>query len=207
MLAACLAVCGTSVHAGTFGVHVVNEVGDPLPGVAVCVGLQGNFRQFGALFTDTAGNATLDVPNVPLVVTVSKNRFTGTRLFEPARGFALMRQVELREGVPGPRCRAGSSLADTSGIPGMIVKDIDISGSQSARLLKPRVDGSPSHYRISARRDFDGVSWQPWEPAINLSAALSNSRQLFMQMRNRSGIEDAYVESLSDVITIVMPRG
>lgn len=185
--------------------RVTDREGHPMPGVAVCVGMQGNYKRFGALFTDSSGMAMVEVPSVPLVVTVSKNRFTGTRITEPARRYALIKEVRLQEGVPGPRCKAGSSLVSAAGVPNLLVREIDIAGSPSSRLLRPNVSGSPSHYRIGESADLGGANWQPYAGEISLSAAQSAKNALYMQLRNRSGGGDAWVESVSNVITIVMP--
>ena len=64
-----------SAHAAKFGVRVVDDLGKPVAGASVCIGLEGNYKQFGAMFTGADGNAIVEVPNVPLVVTVSKTRF------------------------------------------------------------------------------------------------------------------------------------
>lgn len=101
-----------SAEASQFGVRVVDDAGEPVSGASVCVGLPGNYKQFGALFTNANGMAMTDVPNVPLVVTISKTRFSGIRMREPARGFSLIREVRLSDGTPGPRCKAGSTIAE-----------------------------------------------------------------------------------------------
>ncbi len=200
-----LALTGGTAQAEIFGVRVTNAEGKPLSGVAVCVGIQGNYKRYGTRFTDGSGTAVLDVPNVPLVVTVSKNRFTGTRMTEPARTFSLIKEVKLRDGVPGPRCKAESSMASLGNVPDLLIREIDISGSSSSRSLRPLVDGRPSHYRVSGNSEFVDQEWQVWTDEIMLSQALSGEKELFLQLRNRSGSDDAWVESVSDVITIVMP--
>jgi len=57
-------------HAAKFGVRVVDDNGIPVAGASVCIGLQGNYKQFAATFTDTQGQVVVEVPNVPLLVTV-----------------------------------------------------------------------------------------------------------------------------------------
>jgi len=55
-------------HAAKFGVRVVDENNQAVVGAAVCIGLQGNYKQFAATFTDGQGKVMVDVPNVPLLV-------------------------------------------------------------------------------------------------------------------------------------------
>ena len=199
---------GANAQAALFGVHVVDGQGQPVAGAAVCVGLPGNYKQFGALFTDNAGDATVDVPNVPLTVTVSKTRFTGTRMAEPARGFNLVKQVKLIEGVPGPRCRAGSILAgdDASQAPILKVKDIDISEGVYTTMLKPTVEGNPSHYRVSLDQNFGDAKWQRFAESIPLVGELSDHAAVYLQLRRYSGSSKGWLEARSDVITVRLPN-
>jgi len=190
-------------HAAKFGIRVVDQNGTPVAGAAVCIGLQGNYKQFAAQFTDTNGNVMVDVPNVPLLVTVSKDRFTGTRSSEPARGFNILKEVKLREGTPGPRCRAGSSLADImANPPSITVRDIAVTNGASRTVLQPNVTGEPSHYRISANEDFDGVAWKNYSNQIALVGELNSSKKVFLQMRKMVGNSKASIETLSDVVTV-----
>lgn len=192
-----------SAQAAKFGVRVVDEQGKPVAGASVCVGLQGNYKQFGAIFTGPDGNASVEVPNVPFIVTVSKTRFAGTRMTEPARNFTLIREVKLTEGKPGPRCRAGSTLAANP--PAIYVSDIAISKGARTASLTPSVSGDPSHYRISNLEDFSNADWQKFDTTILMPASLFNEPSVFLQMRNYVGNDKAWLEARSDVITVRMP--
>jgi len=196
-----LSALAVPAHAAKFGVHVVDDNGVPVAGASVCIGLQGNYKQFGATFTDAQGHVMVDVPNVPLLLTVSKDRFSGVRSIEPARSFNLVKQVKLRNGVPGPRCRAGSVLAESKpSVPSIVVSSIDVQGN----TLSPTVTGDPSHYRVSANQDFTGAQWFRFSNQIALRGALSDAEKVYLQMRKRSGTSNAHVESLSDVLTITL---
>lgn len=188
------------VQASTFGVRVVNDSGEPVSGAAVCVGLPGNYKQFGALFTDSDGQAFVEVPNVPLIVTVSKTRFSGTRLSEPARGFNLLKQITLSEGVPGPRCRAGSSMAANP--PSIEIGTVEVSGSASSTMLVPSVSGNPSHYRVSTSPEFFDAGWQPYDNSIALGDVFADNTSVYLQMRRFEGNANAWLESLSDVVAV-----
>jgi len=200
---ALLSLAANAVHAATFGVRVVDPTGQPIQGASVCVGLASNFVQFGAEFTDSDGLVMLDVPNVPLTVTVSKTRFAGVRLSEPARGFNLIKEVTLIDGLPGPRCRAGSALADAPGIAPMRIKNIDITRGASL-VLRPNVTGNPSHYRISNNPEFTNTTWQPYTDSIRLSRGLSQETSLYFQLRQYAGNANAWLEARSDAITITL---
>jgi len=201
---AALVSTGTA-SAATYGVRVVDPAGVPVSGASVCVGLAGNYSQFGAMFTGADGIVQLDVPNVPLVVTVSKTRFAGIRIQEPARGFNLVKQVTLVDGVPGPRCRAGSTVAEGPGIPAMVVQDIDINKG-AALVLKPTVTGAPSHYRISTDSSFANADWKPYSESIRVAGALANESSLYFQLRQYAGSSKGWLEARSDVITIALPN-
>lgn len=198
-----LSLLVSQAHAAKFGVRVVDENDQAIVGAAVCIGLQGNYKQFAAAFTDAQGKVMVDVPNVPLLVTVSKDRFTGMRITEPARSFNLLKQVRLLEGVPGPRCRAGSSMADIKPtVPTIVVTDLAINENTRSTTLSPKVSGEPNQYRISASKDFEGATWAEFDNQIALSGALLDNEKVFLQLRNISGSSKAWLEARSEVMTV-----
>lgn len=190
-----------TLHAATFGVRVVDFAGVPIAGAAVCVGLQGNYKQFGALFTDASGTATVEVPNVPLIVTVSKDRTAGIRISEPARGFNLIKQVKLIDGIPGPRCKAGSSLADAPGVEQIRIGNIDVREGAFSTTLRPSVTGNPSHYRVSDSKDFANAKWRRFATTISLTD-YSEADTVFVQLRRLEGTAKSWLESRSAVVTV-----
>lgn len=194
---------GIPAHASQFGVRVVDDAGQPVPGASVCVGLPGNFKQFGALFTDAEGRAVVEVPNVPLVVTVSRTRFSGIRMNEPARGFNLVKEVILSEGIPGPRCRAGSTLADNES--SVRIANVDVVEVADSTMLMPRVTGEPSHYRVSHSEGFYDAKWQRYDDSIALSPTLTGQAEVFLQMRRLEGTKRGWIEARSKVVTVQLP--
>lgn len=188
--------------AGKYGVKIVNESGLPVSGAAVCVGLPGNYKQFGAMFTDSEGNAVVEVPNVPFVVTVSKTRFSGIRISEPARGYNLIKQLTLTEGKPGPRCRAGSSLASRQSI---VIKNVEVTEGHNMTVLEPFATGAPSHYRVSELQDFSDASWQPYREAIALNSQYVDTGSVFLQLRRFEGSATSWIEARSEVVTVSLP--
>lgn len=198
-----LSLSSVPAHAAKFGVRVVDDNGRPIAGASVCIGLQGNYKQFGATFTDARGQVMVEVPNVPLLVTVSKDRFTGSRTTEPARGFNLIKEVKLLDGVPGPRCRAGSVLAEsTPNAPSIVVTDIAIDEGPFNTTLSPTVSGGPNQYRVSDTKEFSGASWKNFSSQIALANGLNESNRVFLQMRKVVGNSRSFLETRSEVLTI-----
>jgi len=195
-----------SVHASKFGVRVVSESGEPESGVAVCIGTHGDYKQFGAHFTSRKGDVVIDVPNVPLVVTISKNRFTGVRMTEPARYFSLVKEVKLVEGIPGPRCRADSSLVDNMPNHELSIDDVVVNQANSKTTLVATVDGQATHYRVSADKSFAGASWQSYTATINLTRRLASSKEIYLQVRKYASANDAWLEARSKIKAIALPQ-
>ena len=192
-----------TASAAIFGVRVVDAQGEPVSGASVCIGLAGNYSQFGAEFTGADGVISVDVPNVPLVVTVSNTRFACLRIEEPARGFNLVKEVKLVDGVPGPRCRAGSTMAEGPGIPSIVIENIDVS-KNAGLVLRPTVSGGPSEYRIDSDDSFENASWKPFTESIRVADGLADERDLFLQMRHYAGTSDGWLEARSEVIAITI---
>lgn len=191
-------------EAARFGVRVIDAGGEPVAGASVCVGLEGNYRQFGTAFTDADGVAALlDVPNVPFIVTVSKSRFAGVRRSEPAQNYDLVREITLESGRPGPRCKAGSTVAE---IPSSIrVSRIDVLASATMTLLTPAVSGEPSHYRVASDESFAGADWQRFERDIALPGSLAEEPSVYLQLRRFAGSSRGWLEARSDVVAVQLP--
>lgn len=190
-------------QAGQFGLKVLDQSGHAVSGASVCIGLPGNYKQFGSSFTDSEGLVVMEVPDVPLVVTVSKTRFSGMRMSEPARGFSLIKEVVLPEGVPGPRCRAGSTMADGPSI--IQVERVDVIESADATSLQLDVSGAPSHYRVSRHAEFSDANWQAYDSRIVLPLSLARQGQIFLQMRRFEGSSDSWLEARSSVVEVLLP--
>ena len=193
-----------AVQAARYGVHVVDGDGKPVAGASICIGIEGSFRRFGTMFTDARGRGELvDVPDIPLVVTISKTRFSGLRFTQPSRRFDLVREVVLEPGLPGPRCKAGSSLVANP--PGLDVLRVDVTGERDAATLLPEVTGQPSHYRLGFDRSFDGAVWQRFERSIAVPEALAGSEALYLQLRRLEGRPSAWLEARSDAFEVTLP--
>jgi len=199
-----IASLANPVSAGQFGVRVVDSDGMPVAGASVCFGLPGNYRQFGAIFTDLKGEAMVEVPNIPFVVTVSKTRFSGIRLNEPARNFDLIRQVTLAEGRPGPRCKAGSTLAETHKS-SVRVSRVQMSTDSDRIQLIPQVSGEPTDYRLSTIPDVSFTKWQKFETSIDVPPDMALRETLYLQLRRFEGTPSGWLEATSDISTVFLP--
>jgi len=192
-----------AADAARYGVRVVDPGGTPVVGASVCIGLEGNYGQFGTAFTDLEGRIEfVEVPNVPIVVTISKTRFAGLRKSEPARGYDIVRELTLMEGVPGPRCRAGSSVVANP--PVIDVRDVAVLDEGAVTSLIPSATGEPSEYRIARDDDFAGADWRRFDTTIALPSALADARSVALQLRRHAGDSRDWVEARSSVVTVVL---
>lgn len=194
----------TTANAGQFGVRVVDEAGMPVAGASVCFGLPGNYGQFGTVFTDTDGQAMTEVPNIPFVVTVSKTRFSGVRINEPARGFNLVKQVTLTDGVPGPRCKAGSTLTDASQS-SIRISDVDVVANTQVTVLTPIATGAPTEYRVGGSESLDSLQWRKLNDSIRLPRSLASLGEVYLQLRRYEGTGGSWLEARSDAVMVYLP--
>lgn len=194
-----LTVMASAAQAAQFGVRVVSPQGEPIAGAAVCIGTHGDYKKFGAVFTSSDGSVMLDVPPVPLVVTVSKNRFAGLRISEPARRFDLVKVIELRDGLPGPRCKAGSSLASKGVTPS--IKGVSIRDNAVRVQLVPKVAGGASHYRLSSKRNMDKVNWVNLSDAITVDTNMLG-KTVYLQVARIAKSGQSSIESHSNVYPV-----
>jgi len=199
-------VGASAADAAHFGVRVVDGGGQPVSGASVCIGLEGNYSQFGASFTDIDGNAgPVEVPNVPFVLTISKTRFAGLRLEQPGRDFDLVREVTLPSGAPGPRCKAGSSVVANP--PAIDVRGVDVAAGSGPTTLTPNVSGEPSHYRVARDESFAGAPWRRFEQVIALPEGLAGEPAVYLQMRRYTGNAQAWLEARSNIVAVEIPSG
>lgn len=189
-------------HSASLGVRVVSETGEPLQGVAVCFGTHGNYKRFGTTFTAADGQAMVEVPNMPIIVTISKNRFMTARLEEPARGFNLVKDVKLTEGAPGRTCKAGSTLVERKAI---MVDRVDVADGIYSVSLTPVITGEPTHYRVSKSASFANAGWKKYTPTIELTGGLADGGEVYLQFRRQLAVQGAVIETASDVVTVSVP--
>lgn len=205
ILTVALAMSG-SLSAAQFGVRVVDNAGLPVSGASVCFGLPGSYRQFGAQFTDADGQATADLPNIPFVVTVSKTRFSGVRISEPARSFNLIKQVKMVEGQPGPRCKAGSTLAQSSDSSSIKITQVEVLSSANGLALMPIVTGEASEYRVGPTPSFESSRWQSLGDTIRLPSQYVTKDEVYLQLRRYQDAGSGWLEARSMTVTVYLPE-
>lgn len=205
LLVSILTVTGLvgSAHAREYGVRVVDNDGMPVVGASVCFGLPGNYSQFGAMFTDKDGEAVVDIPDVPFVVTVSKTRFSGVRINEPASGFNLIKQVTLSESVPGPRCKAGSTLAENEPT-SITITNVEVLTDEQTTLLM-EATGLPTDYRVSSLPDMGDSQWQSLSDRIVLTDSQAEQDIIYLQLRRYETNEGGWLEALSSSVPVYLP--
>ena len=205
LLTALLGFASSNAHAVKFGVRVVGADGAPVAGAAVCIGTQGNYKKFGAVFTSADGDVIIDVPPVPLVVTVSKNRFSGIRMSEPARRFNLVKTVRLHDGVPGPRCRAGSSLAesDAPDAPsGLQIGNVRVSENAFNVAMTPQISGSANSYRVSRSASMNNAEWRQLSARSIMVEPDLLGGTVYLQVRRVKQAQGATLETQSNVVPV-----
>jgi hypothetical protein len=196
------AMTAVPASAAKFGVKIVNESGQAIAGAAVCMGMHGNYGQFGSMHTDESGLAMVEMPNVPFVLTVSKNQMGSLRTNEPGRGFNLIKQITLKQGNLAPKCMVDGFVKSESSVK---ISDIQITENTYATTLKPQVVGEPTQYRVSKSSSFSGAKWKRFESSIPLSASLSQEDEVYLQMRRYEGSKKSWIEARSDVINVKLP--
>jgi hypothetical protein len=196
------AVTSTPASAAKFGVKIVNESGHVVEGAAVCIGMPGNYTQFGSLLTDESGLAMLEVPQVPFVLTVSKRQVGGFKINEPARGFNLIKQLTLKQGTSGLKCNVVGLIKSESSVR---ISNVQVTDNTYTRTLKPHVVGKPTEYRVSRTSSFKGAKWKRFDTSIPLSASLSEEGEVYIQMRRYTGVNKSWIEARSDIVNVKLP--
>lgn len=195
-------VASTPAAAAKFGVKIVNEAGQSLAGIAVCIGMHGNYTQFGSMLTDKSGLAMVEVPKVPFVLTASKSGMGAIRINEPARGFNLIKEVTLTKDASEPTCNVvGLEKSESS----VKISDVQVTESTFTTTLNPRVVGEPTEYRVSRTPTFTGAKWERFQTSIPLSASLSEEDEVYIQMRRYAGTRKGWIEVRSDVVNVKLP--
>ena len=200
--AAMFLLATTTAHAAKFGVKVVSADGTPIAGAAVCIGTHGNYKQFAAMFTSADGDVVVDVPPVPLLVTVSKSRFSAVRLTEPARRYNLVKTVKLQDGIPGPRCKADSSLADagiTNG--GPTISNVGVRDKVFNVSLMPQVSGGVNKYRIATSKSMRNAVWEDFRKEIVVDPKMLG-KTVYLQVAKVLQQEGASIEAHSNVVAV-----
>ncbi|MFK8068772.1 MAG: hypothetical protein AB8D52_11045 [Gammaproteobacteria bacterium] len=205
-----------NTHATSLKVHVQDaDKLNPLDNIAVCVGTTADASQFGAYRTDSNGNVTFPhLPKASVLVTVSGSQRKGIQKVVRLHNIdiALVRIVKSNRGGLGPVCNAPSSEIyyatdkHTTNYNLKITRLFLDRGHNNTNsrtvVLNPKIQGQPTHYRISEDPEFKGSEWQDYQktPLFTLSSG-EGQKQVFYQVRKNSEIEGGYVQTYSNVVS------
>ncbi|MEM7206947.1 MAG: hypothetical protein AAF434_03905 [Pseudomonadota bacterium] len=197
-----------TVNSAQISVHVTDgQLGKSLSGAAVCLGTPANPVQFGGQLTQENGHAVFDdVPETPLVLTISRTDYTGYQRTHGAKQFDITLQVGLQSGGLGPLCELG----ELSNLPQMTDGAITVSalklngGARSTGsreiTINASTTGAPTHYRVAEHWSFDGAEWLELSgtPKFTLSRG-AGSKAIYFQVRRLKSLAGGEVESLSGI--------
>jgi len=202
-----LLVCQAG-EAAEIRIHVSDrQLGNALEHASVCLGTPANPVQFGGQFTGENGYAVFEeVPETPLILTVSRPEYTGYQRRQTARRFDITLRVGLATGGLGPICDLGEveiSPALTDGpvtISTFRLDDVAPSGGGREVRLNAVVTGNPTHYRVAEHWGFEGVEWIEYksQPLHEISEGAGEKR-VYFQVRRMKQLDGAQVESLSGI--------
>lgn len=214
-LIACFALCASSwfttgANAAEIRVQVIDKLlGNPLAGASVCLGTPGNPAQFGAQVTPANGFAVFDdIPQTPLLLTVSRPDYTGYQRTQSAKRFDITLYARITSGGLGPECQAGAPrriapIVEDNNAPtvGLFSLDNGANSTDDREVqLHTRLSGQPTHYRVAEHWSFADVEWRELDgaPVYELSAG-SGHKKVYFQVRRLRGTDDAQIESLSGI--------
>lgn len=207
-----LAFCFTMVlsfasQAADLDIRIFDRVGKtPLQGAGVCLGTSANVKQFGALRSNSAGYVTFkDVPQAPLVVTVSGRGYMGERQPLIMSNTKRLLVMSLGAGGGGPRCRLFKDH------PGAGPDDFRVNGfslNAGNRETKRReialvhhTDSRPTHYRASESADLSNIDWEEYslKPVFTLTPG-EGRKTVYFQIRRYFELGEAHLQTLSPVV-------
>ena len=189
-------------------IHVTDRyLGHALAQASVCLGTPANPVQFGGQFTGENGYVVFeDVPDTPLILTVSRIEYAGYLRRHTAKRFDITLRIGLTAGGFGPVCDLGevnisSAVTERSlTIPDFRLGKTASSGGGRTVRLDAVTTGNPTHYRVAEHWDFKGVEWIEYttQPSYTLSAGAGEKR-VYFQVRRLKQIVGGKMESLSGI--------
>lgn len=207
-------VSGTA-NAAKVGVRVLDaNSGLPVPHASVCLGTASNPSIYGTGVTSISGVALYDnVPEKPVLITVSKRNFRGIALQTFPRKNNVITDVLVTEGLSSKRCRAlkmvglkpGISKGDNSEASWpMAITALSYfpSGDDGFSFLA-YVKGKPTHYRVSTDPEFSDAEWRTYSDVFHFSPLGSDrgKDQLYFQLRKLIDVDGGNIEAVSEVMT------
>lgn len=206
-------VSGTA-NAAKIGVRVLDaNSGLPVPHASVCLGTASNPSLYGTGVTSFSGVALYDnVPEKPVLITVSKSNFRGIALQTFPRKDNVVTDVLVTEGLSSKRCRALKMVElkpgitkgdDTEATWPMEISALSYfpSGDDGFSFLA-YVKGKPTHYRVSTDPEFNGAEWKTYSDVFHFSPLGSDrgKGQIYFQLRKLIDVDGGNIEAVSEVL-------
>ncbi len=184
------------------------QSGRAVDGASVCLGTTARPDQFGALRANEDGVVRFEgLTQIPasLLATVSKQGFQGRQqLVEPLYQSRVL-VVKIAAGGGGPDCEAPAEVSDADASSGLTIARIDVKTDPSAGgsgkvLIAAVASGAVNQIRISEQANFDGASWQTYQPAVPFSLSEGRGlKQIHVQVRRVSEAEGARIQVMSPI--------
>lgn len=202
-----------SAHAAKLGVRVLDaNSGLPVANASVCIGTGTEPSKYGTAVTSYDGMALYDnVPQKPVVITVSKRNFRGIALQAPINGNNVIKDVLVTEGLSSKKCRALKMVSLEPGISkGETTDDWPLeisalsyfpSGDDGLSFLS-YAKGKPTHYRVSTHADFNDAEWQLYSDVLHFAPTGRDRGKsvLYFQLMKQILAEGGSIEAKSQVL-------
>ena len=178
----------------------------PLENAAVCLGTSARIDQFGAHITDGEGAVSFSgVPRAPLVITISRQGYKAEQETLVTSSTRRMLVMSLSPGGGGTPCPLSNSAARVYG-GGLGISRFVLDNGKSATAghtvtLNNRINGQPTHYRASERKDFMDSRWQSYSTAPTFQLSPNPGRKVvYFQVRRHVAVGAANIETRSPIV-------
>ncbi|MEM7257066.1 MAG: hypothetical protein AAF404_06730 [Pseudomonadota bacterium] len=203
-----------SANAAKLGVRVLDaNSGLPVANASVCIGTGSEPSKYGTAVTSYDGMALYDnVPQKPVLITVSKRNFRGIALQAPVNGSNVIKDVLVTEGLSSKKCRALKMVSLKPGISRGETK-VEWPLEISALSYFPSGDdglsflsysrGKPTHYRVSTHADFKGAEWKVYSDVLHFAPTGRDRGKsvLYFQLMKLVRAEGGTIEARSEVLS------
>lgn len=204
----------SSAFSAKLGVRVLDaNSGLPVANASVCLGTAADPAKYATGVTSYSGVALYDnVPDKPVLITVSKQNFRGIALQAPTTGDNIIKDILVTEGLSSKKCRALKMVGLKKGITRgeqsedwpLVIEALSYfpSGDDGLSFLSYSI-GKPTHYRVSTNPNFAGALWKDYSDVLHFSPRQSDQGKptLYFQLRKTIGVDGALIDAFSEVMT------
>ncbi len=201
-------------NSAKLGVRVLDaNSGLPVANASVCLGTATEPAKYATGVTSYSGVALYDnLPDSPVLITVSKRNFRGIALQVPTNGDNVIKDVLVTEGLSSKKCRALKMVDFKKGITAGGQADewpLEItalsyfpSGDDGLSFLSYS-KGKPTHYRVSTNSEFVGAQWKNYSDVLHFSPLKDDlgKSELYFQLKKSVQVSGGSIEALSEVVT------